>query len=103
VQARLVRVAILVPEAGNSQVLNRYAHAYNNPLRYTDPSGRWLETVWDGPNLPWDVREVRRHLRNLGNWAARVVDAGIPLRLGVPAFAGAVQRRGNVVRAALKS
>jgi hypothetical protein len=51
VQARLVRVAILVPEAGNSQVLNRYAHAYNNPLRYTDPSGRWLETVWDVTNL----------------------------------------------------
>jgi RHS repeat-associated protein len=29
----------LVPEPGNPQALNRYAYVYNNPLRYTDPSG----------------------------------------------------------------
>ena len=29
----------LVPEPGNPQTLNRYAYVYNNPLRYTDPSG----------------------------------------------------------------
>ena len=29
----------LVPELGNPQSLNRYAYVYNNPLRYTDPSG----------------------------------------------------------------
>jgi hypothetical protein len=28
-----------VPEPGNPQALNRYAYVYNNPLRYTDPSG----------------------------------------------------------------
>ena len=30
----------LVPEPGNPQSLNRYAYVLNNPLRYTDPSGR---------------------------------------------------------------
>jgi len=29
----------VVPEPGNPQALNRYAYVYNNPLRYTDPSG----------------------------------------------------------------
>jgi RHS repeat-associated protein len=29
----------LVPEPGNPQALNQYAYVYNNPLRYTDPSG----------------------------------------------------------------
>jgi RHS repeat-associated protein len=29
----------IVPEPGNPQALNRYAYVYNNPLRYTDPSG----------------------------------------------------------------
>ncbi len=28
-----------MPEPGNPQALNRYAYVYNNPLRYTDPSG----------------------------------------------------------------
>ena len=34
----------IVPEPGNPQALNRYAYVYNNPLRYTDPSGHfpWL-------------------------------------------------------------
>jgi hypothetical protein len=37
----------LVPEPGNPQALNRYAYVYNNPLRYTDPSGHfaWLIAV----------------------------------------------------------
>jgi RHS repeat-associated protein len=39
----------IVPEPGNPQALNRYAYVYNNPLRYTDPSGH----VVDPPQCPW--------------------------------------------------
>jgi hypothetical protein len=86
-----------VPEPGNPQALNRYAYVYLNPLRYTDPSGRWVETVWDVANLLWDVREVWRDPRNPWNWAALVVDVGTVLLPGVPAFAGAVQKKGGQV------
>jgi hypothetical protein len=36
-----------VPEPGNPQALNRYAYVYNNPLKYTDPSGHftWFVAV----------------------------------------------------------
>jgi RHS repeat-associated protein len=36
---RFLQPDLLVPEPGNPQTLNRYAYVYNNPLRYTDPSG----------------------------------------------------------------
>jgi hypothetical protein len=29
----------IVPSAGNPQALNRYAYTFNNPLKYTDPTG----------------------------------------------------------------
>jgi RHS repeat-associated protein len=37
----------VVPEPGNPQALHRYAYVYNNPLRYTDPSGHfaWFVAV----------------------------------------------------------
>jgi len=36
---RFVQADTIVPEPGNPQALNRYAYVYNNPLKYTDPSG----------------------------------------------------------------
>ncbi|WP_448600890.1 RHS repeat-associated core domain-containing protein [Thermoflexus hugenholtzii] len=88
----------IVPEPGDPRALNRYAYVYNNPLRYTDPSGRWVETIWDVANLLWDVRAVWRDPGNPWNWVALVVDVGTTLLPGVPAFAGAVQKGGQVFR-----
>ena len=36
---RFISADTIVPSAGNPQSLNRYSYVYNNPLRYTDPSG----------------------------------------------------------------
>ena len=36
---RFVSPDSMVPAPGNPQSLNRYSYVYNNPLKYTDPSG----------------------------------------------------------------
>jgi RHS repeat-associated protein len=36
---RFVSADTVVPGASNPQALNRYAYTFNNPLKYTDPSG----------------------------------------------------------------
>ena len=39
----------IVPAPGNPQSLNRYSYVYNNPLKYTDPTGNsaeWLNEAW---------------------------------------------------------
>ncbi|MCU0521866.1 MAG: RHS repeat-associated core domain-containing protein [Anaerolineae bacterium] len=36
---RFIQADTLVPEPGNPQSLNRYSYVYNNPLKYTDPTG----------------------------------------------------------------
>jgi hypothetical protein len=36
---RWIQADSIVPEPGNPQAWNRFSYVYNNPLRYTDPSG----------------------------------------------------------------
>ncbi len=36
---RFIQPDTIVPEPGNTQTLNRYSYTYNNPARYTDPTG----------------------------------------------------------------
>ena len=46
---RFVSPDVVVPEPGNPQSLNRYSYVYNNPLKYTDPTGNsaeWLNEAW---------------------------------------------------------
>ncbi len=40
---RFVQPDTIVPEPGNPQPLNRYAYTLNNPMRYTDPTGKFTE------------------------------------------------------------
>ena len=40
---RFISADTLVPNPGNPQGLNRYAYALDNPLRFSDPTGRFSE------------------------------------------------------------
>jgi RHS repeat-associated protein len=42
---RFISADTIVPEAGNPQALNRYSYVLNNPLRYTDPTGHYMEGI----------------------------------------------------------
>jgi len=96
-----VQADTLVPEPGNPQALNRYAYVNNNPLKYTDPSGHWLETAWDILNIAWDIYEVRRD-PSLLNIGALVVDVGAAVLPFVPAGVGMVVRGGKAAKAAVE-
>ena len=39
---RFISADTVVPEPGNPQALSRYAYVYNNPLKYTDPTGHYI-------------------------------------------------------------
>jgi len=40
---RFLQADTIIPSPGNPQSLNRYAYVYNNPLRYTDPTGHFTD------------------------------------------------------------
>jgi len=42
---RMLAVDNFVADSGSTQAFNRYSYAMNNPLKYTDPSGEWVNFV----------------------------------------------------------
>ena len=99
---RFLQPDSLVPEPGNPQALNRYAYVNNNPLKYTDPSGHWLETAWDILNIGWDIYEVYRNPRDVWNWVALAADVGAAILPAVPGGVGLVVRGGRAAKAGIE-
>ena len=44
---RMLSPDIVIQDEQSSQAYNRYSYCFNNPLRFTDPSGYWAEDYWD--------------------------------------------------------
>jgi RHS repeat-associated protein len=53
---------------------NRYLYVNNNPYKYTDPNGEYLESVWDAASLSVGLTSLGSNLAN-GNWADAGLDA----------------------------
>ena len=68
-----------MPDPADPQSLNRYAYVNNNPVRYSDPSGHWAETLLDVGFIIYDIHDIRSHGLNWKNGAALVADVGCAL------------------------
>jgi RHS repeat-associated protein len=49
----------LLPDPYDPQALNRYAYTLNNPVRYTDPSGHYIESGIDLAFIAMDLNDIR--------------------------------------------
>ena len=86
---------------------NKYAYARNNPLKYTDPDGRLIDTIADVGFIAWDVFDIGRSAyRGEGisgtQWLALggdVLGAAIPFATGI----GAAIRAGSKVEHAVEA
>ncbi len=54
---KFIQADSIVPTPGNPQSLNRYAYVDNNPLRYTDPSGRFGDDMHADMTLEIAIEE----------------------------------------------
>ena len=70
------------PLAGDYPQITPYAYGLNNPLKYKDPNGKWLETAWDIANVAMDAVSLESNIKD-GNFGAAMIDGvGLVLDLG---------------------
>ncbi|MBQ9716317.1 MAG: hypothetical protein IJV77_07950 [Clostridia bacterium] len=55
--------------------VNLYTYCYNNPIMYADPSGHWVETVFDILSLSASIVEVVINPLDVWAWAGLAGDA----------------------------
>ncbi len=56
-----------VQDPGNAQNFNRYAYCLNNPLKYTDPDGEWVQYVIGGLLGAWNGYSIGK-TAGLNGW-----------------------------------
>ena len=85
--------------------ISPYAYAANNPLKYVDREGAYLESAWDVFNIAVGVASLAENVRE-GNygWAALdvvgvVVDVAATIAPGVPGGAGTLIKAARGARA----
>jgi RHS repeat-associated protein len=69
----------------NPQSLNKYTYTWNNPLRYTDPDGHFVDTLLDIAFIAHDIYELAKNpnRENATALALDVAGAAIPFATGL--------------------
>jgi RHS repeat-associated protein len=76
----------ILPDIYDPQQLNRYAYARNNPYKYTDPTGHFLDLAVDLGFIAYDAWTILKDPTDWTNWAALGADVGgaiIPFATGL--------------------
>lgn len=58
---RFVQADTIVPQPGDPQSLNRFSYVLNNPVKYQDPSGHWVESALDLAFIAYDIYDIKTH------------------------------------------
>ncbi|MEI2689189.1 MAG: RHS repeat-associated core domain-containing protein [Anaerolineae bacterium] len=93
----------IVPNVGSSQSLNRYAYVNGNPLKYTDPSGHWLESAIDIAFIIYDIHDIATNGLSWASGGALAADVAgliLPGVTGGGALVRTVARGDDLLRAA---
>jgi hypothetical protein len=85
---RFLQPDTIIPNVSVPQTWNRYSYAINNPTKFTDPSGHFIETAFDVAMILVDVADIAKNGLNVSNGAALVLDVAAVIIPGVPAVAG---------------
>jgi RHS repeat-associated protein len=72
--ARFIQQDSFSGSMNTPQNMNRYAYTHNNPNKYTDPTGHWIESAWDAFSLGLGIYSFQDNIRQ-GNYLAAAVDA----------------------------
>jgi len=75
----------IIADMYDPQNLNRFSYVRNNPYKYVDPSGNYIDTVVDVASISWSVHDIYEDPSNGWNWVALVADVGT---LALPVVAG---------------
>ncbi|MBV6396583.1 MAG: hypothetical protein HFACDABA_02183 [Anaerolineales bacterium] len=73
------------------QGYDRYAYTNNNPVRYVDPTGHFIETVFDIISVGMDIADIAQNGLNWGNGISLAVDVASVLIPGIPAVGAAIR------------
>ncbi len=87
------RFYALDPELGqlsSPQTLNRYVYCANSPLIHTDPTGAFLDAIFDVACLAWDIVELWND-PTPENWEWTAIDAVCTAVPFLPAIGGLVK------------
>jgi RHS repeat-associated protein len=82
---RWIQPDTIVPlESQGVQAWDRYAYANNNPVRYNDPSGHWIETAFDVVSLGFTINDIRNEGFTFWNIVSLVTDVASVILPVVP-------------------
>ncbi len=91
--AQFIQPDNVVGDVYNPQDLNKYAYARNNPYRYTDPNGEFVEDIFF---ILWDIYDIKKE----GFTTLNAVSLGVDiLGLAVPFVGGG----GRVIKGGAKA
>ncbi len=103
---RFLSVDPVTADGNTGGNFNRYWYANNNPYKFKDPDGRYVETALDLAFIASDVADIRSNGLNLTNGSALVADvvgALLPGATGLGAGVKGIAAIGAIVKGADKA